>query len=188
MFYAFYLGAALLLSATLIEGDPKAPVRIIVYEDLACGDCHNFREMLDRKILPKYGARVAVEHRDFPLTKHPWARPAALAARHFEKENPKLALEFRRVTLAQRKSITVETLPQHVAQFARQFGSDPIQAVEALKSASLNTLVENDFQEGLARGVVKTPSVFVDGEPFIEIFTFDEIASGIDAALKAVAK
>lgn len=173
------------LMARLIEGEPAAAVRIVVYEDLACGDCHTFREMMDQKLLPKYGAQVAVEHRDFPLTKHAWARPAAVAARHFERQNPKLAVEFRRVTLAARKSITPETLGQHVAQFARQFGSDPVKAVEAMKDPALQKLVDDDFAEGLARGVTKTPSVFVDGEPFIETFTFAEIAQGIDAALGA---
>lgn len=171
------------LMARLIEGDPQAAVRIVVYEDLQCGDCHTFREMLDQKILPKYGQRVAVEHRDFPLTKHAWAKPAAVAARHFERENPKLALEFRRVTLANRATIKADSLGQHVAQFARQFGSDPVKAVEAMKDVNLIKQVEDDFNEGLARGVTKTPSVFVDGEPFIETFTFDEIAKGIDAAL-----
>jgi protein-disulfide isomerase len=177
-----------LLMARLIEGDPKAAVRIVVYEDLECGDCHTFREMLDQKILPRYGSRVAVEHRDFPLTKHAWAKPAAVAARHFERENPKLALEFRRVTLAERKTLTPENIAQHVAKFARQFGSDPIKAVNALQDPALNKQVEDDFAEGLARGVLKTPTVFVEGEPFVETFTFDEIAKGIDAALQAVKK
>ena len=174
--------------ARLVEGDPMALVRVIVYEDLECGDCAAFREMMDQKLLAKYGGRVAFEHRDFPLTKHAWSRAAAVAARYFERENPKLAVEFRRVTLAQRKAITKEALGQHVAQFARQFGSDPVKAVESMKDAALQKLVEDDFQEGLARGVTKTPSVFVEGEPFIETFTFEQISKGIDAALGVVKK
>lgn len=179
---------ASLLLARLVEGDPKARVRVLVYEDLECSDCAVFREMMDQKLLARYGANVAFEHRDFPLPKHAWARPAAVAARYFERENPKLAVEFRRVTLAGQKAITAETLGQHVAQFARQFGSDPIKAVDAMKDPALNKLVEDDFQEGLARGVTKTPTVFVEGQPFVETFTLAEISQGIDAALKAVQK
>jgi len=43
--------------------------------------------------------------------------------------------------------------------------------------------VEKDYQDGVGRGVVHTPTVFVDGVPFIETFTFEEISKGIDAAL-----
>ena len=182
------LPALLMAAGRLVEGDAKATVRVLVYEDLECSDCALFRAMMDQKLLAKYGTQVAFEHRDFPLTKHKWSKLAAVAARHFERENPKLGVEFRRVTFVGQAKITAENLGQHVAQFARQFGSDPVKAVEAMKDPALIKLVEEDFQEGLARGVVKTPSVFVDGEPFIETFTFAEIAKGIDAALLAVKK
>jgi protein-disulfide isomerase len=46
-------------------------------------------------------------------------------------------------------------------------------------------LVEKDVQEGVARGVAKTPTVFVDGTPFIETFTFEELSKALDAALAA---
>ena len=177
--------AVTLQAGRLTEGTPGAAVRVLIYEDLECSDCAAFRLMLDQKLLPKYGARVAFEHRDFALTKHKWSRAAAVAARHFERENPKLAVEFRRVTMEKQKSLTAETLGQHVAQFARQFGSDPIKAVESMKDAALQKLVDDDFAEGIARGVTKTPTVFVDGEPFVETFTLEEISQGIDAALAA---
>ena len=179
---------AILSAGRLVEGDAKAAVRVVIYEDLECSDCAAFREMMDQKLLARYGAKVAFEHRDFPLPKHTWSRAAAVAARFFERDNPKLAVEFRRVTMAGQKSITKETLGQHVAQFARQFGADPIKAVDAMKDPALHKLVEDDFQEGLARGVTRTPTVFVEGEPFIETFTFDQIAQGIDAALKPAVK
>jgi protein-disulfide isomerase len=65
----------------IVEGNPKAAVRVIIYEDLQCPDCAVLRKMLDEKLLPKYKDRVAFEHRDVPLAKHSWARQAAIAAR-----------------------------------------------------------------------------------------------------------
>ena len=64
---------ALSLEQRLVEGNAESPVRLVVYEDLQCGDCRALRELLDQVVLPRYGAQVAVEHRDFPLPKHPWA-------------------------------------------------------------------------------------------------------------------
>lgn len=182
------MAAISVLMTGVVEGDAKSPVRVVIYEDLQCSDCANFRTMLDERLLPKYGTKVAFEHRDFPLAKHAWAKAAAVAARHFDRENPKLGVEFRRQTMAKMKAITPETLGQHVAEFARQYGSDPVKAVDSMKDAVLAKSVDADLAEGVARGVVKTPSVFVDGEPFIEVFTVEEISKGIDAALAAYQK
>ena len=40
------------------------------------------------------------------------------------------------------------------------------------------------IQDGVARGVSKTPTVFVNGQPFIETFTVQEISKAIEDAVK----
>ena len=48
----------------------------------------------------------------------------------------------------------------------------------------LAALVQKDFEEGVARGIARTPTALVNGEPFIETFTVEQISAAIDAALK----
>jgi len=186
------MAAALLLSSVglfaqgLVEGRAGSPVRVSIYEDLACPDCANFRVMMDKLILPKYGGRVEFAHRDFPLAKHPWARRAAIAARFFGEKDAKLGLEYRRYSMANISVTRVENFNDRLAEFARAHGVKPEEAVAALDDARLAALVEKDFQDGVARGVAKTPTVFVNGTPFIETFTFEEISKGIEEALGAV--
>ena len=115
-----------------VEGRADSTVRAVIYEDLQCPDCAAFERMLNEKLLPQYGGKVAFIHRDFPLAKHAWARRAAIAA---------------------------------------------------LSNAHYAELVEHDYQDGVSRGVVHTPTVFVNGRPFVETFTFEEISKGIDQAL-----
>src|SRR6266568_4516434 len=83
----------------LTEGAAQSPVHVIVYEDLQCPDSAVFRIMLDQN-LPRYSSTVRFEHRDFPLSKHAWARQAAIAARHFEETRPGLGLAFRKYAMA----------------------------------------------------------------------------------------
>lgn len=180
--------AALLMSAPsphLVEGNPAAAVRVMIYEDLQCPDCAAFRRMLDDQLLPRYGAKVAFEHRDLPLAKHAWARKAALAARFFEQVRPKLAVAFRKHTLASLREITAANFEERLGAFAKQNGVDPSQALAGLQDERYAQLVEKDVQEGVARGVAKTPTVFVDGTPFIETFTLLELSQAIEAALAA---
>jgi protein-disulfide isomerase len=168
----------------LVEGNPQSSVRVLIFEDLQCGDCAAFRSMLDEKLLPKYGGKVAFEHRDFPLAKHAWARKAAIAARYFEETSPELGVRYRRETMSSRKQTTPENFNERLAAFAKAGGIDPAKALAALDDQRLAGLVEKDFQDGVARGVAHTPTAFVNGVPFVETFTFEEISKAIDAALQ----
>ncbi len=179
-----FLAAGVALSAQgLTEGRAGSKVRAVIYEDLQCSDCAAFRTMMDELILPKYGDRVEFVHRDFPLAKHPWARTAAIAARYFAGKDPRLALEYRRHTLANQREITPANFNQRLAGFAREHGVSPDEAVAALGDAQYAEAVEKDYQDGVGRGIIHTPTVLVNGTPFVESFTFEEIAKGIDAAL-----
>jgi protein-disulfide isomerase len=168
---------------SLVEGRKDSPVRVVIYEDLQCGDCAAFRVMLDEKLLPKYGAKVAFEHKDFPLPKHAWARLAAVAARYFQGISEETALKWRREAMRDRRGITVENFPGYLKAFAARNGSDGDKAVAALADAKLQALVQEDYEDGVARGIARTPTALVNGAPFIETFTVEEISKGIDAAL-----
>ena len=158
-------------------------VAVAVYEDLQCSDCAAFSTMLDEVLLPRYGARIAIEHHDFPLPKHTWARQAAVAARFFAQVKPEFGVDYRREVMARMSTISTANFDEHLARFAASRNVDAASAVAALQDASLAALVENDYQSGVARGVVRTPTVFVDGKPFIEKFTAEEISAAIDHAL-----
>ncbi|HLY18095.1 MAG TPA: thioredoxin domain-containing protein [Bryobacteraceae bacterium] len=166
-----------------MEGRADSSVRAVIYEDLQCPDCAAFRRMLDETLLPKYGGKVCFEHRDFPLAKHAWARRAAIAARFFAERDAALGLEYRRETMAGQEAATAENFNQRLTAFAQAHHIDPAEAIAALSNPAYAALVDRDYQDGVGRGVVHTPTVFVNGRPFIETFTVDEISKGIDEAL-----
>ena len=172
----------------LIEGNASSLVRVVIFEDLQCPDCADFRAMLDKELLPRFAKTVAFEHRDFPLAKHDWARPAAIAARFFESVSPETAVEFRKVTMAEQAKITAETFQAHVANFAKAHKVDPAKAVAALNDAALASRVEEQYQDGVARGIARTPTVLVNGEPFIEQFPAADIIKSIQQELAAAKK
>lgn len=167
----------------LVEGFAESKVRVLIYEDLQCPDCAAFRRMMDDKILPRYGTRVAFVHRDFPLAKHAWARRAAIAARYFGDHKPELGLAYRRQIMATIRETTLDNFNSRLSQFARDNGLDPAPVLAALDDAHLAALVERDFQDGVARGVIHTPTVFVNGNPFIERFSFEDVSQALDDAL-----
>lgn len=187
------LAAAIFLTAMsaypavqhLIEGAAQSPVRVVIYEDLQCPDCADFRVMLDEKLLPRYAATVRFEHRDFPLAKHAWARKAAIAARFFEESQPGLGLAYRKYSMANLREITAENFKDRLSQFAKDHGVDPAKALASLEDTRLAAMVEEDYQDGVARGIAHTPTVLVNGRPFVETFPVEDVAKAIDAELAA---
>jgi protein-disulfide isomerase len=187
------LAAAIFLTAMsahpavqhLIEGAAQSPVRVVIYEDLQCPDCADFRVMLDEKLLPRYSATVRFEHRDFPLAKHAWARKAAIAARFFEEMQPGLGLAYRKYSMGNLHEITADNFNDRLSQFAKDHGVDPAKALASLEDARLAAMVEEDYQDGVARGIAHTPTILVNGRPFVETFPVEDVAKAIDAELAA---
>ena len=179
------LGQFLAAQEPLVEGNPKSAVRIVVYEDLQCPDCAVYRKMMDEQLLPKFGKQVAFEHRDFPLAKHKWARKAAIASRFFQATDRATAIAFRQLMMAKQKEIDPDNINTRIGEFAKSHGIEPTTAITALDDPKYEKLVEEDYQDGIARGVSKTPTVFVNGEPFVEHFEVDEVSKAIQSALSA---
>jgi protein-disulfide isomerase len=160
-------------------------VRVLIYEDLQCPDSAHFSKMLDQKLLPHFEDKVAFERRDFPLPKHDWARRAAIAARFMDAKNPALGSDFRRYVMGHQSEISSANFDRFLERYAEDHGIDAKQAIAALGDSQLSKAVQKDFEEGVARGVAHTPTLLVNGQPFVENFTYEEIARAIDSQLAA---
>jgi protein-disulfide isomerase len=167
----------------IVEGNPTSPVKVLIYEDLQCSDCARFRALLDEKILPRYGSKVAFIHRDFPLGKHDWARASAIAARWVSEQSNELGITCRREMLAEQDNITSQNLKQWLIDFAYRNHVDPKGIVDSLSDQRLGSLVDQDRQAAVARGVTRTPTAFVGGQAFVETIIYEDLARALDAAL-----
>jgi protein-disulfide isomerase len=167
----------------MVEGNASGQVRVVIYEDLQCGDCESLRVMLDNRILARYGSRVAFVHRDFPLGKHDWARQAAVAARWVYQQDPGLGITFRREILAEHDHIKLATLKPWLQEFADRNHLDRKGIVDSLTDSRLISMVDQDIQAGLVKGVTRTPTVYVGGEALVETVIYDDLARLLDHEL-----
>ena len=167
----------------VVEGNPASSVKVLIYDDLQCSECARFRVMLDQKLLPKYGAKVAFIHRDYPLGKHDWAGQAAVAARWVNEQSGELGVIMRREILAEQDAITSQNLKQWLIDFAYRNHLDPKGIIASLTDQRLITVVDQDRQSAAARGVNRVPTVFVGGVPFPETIIFEDLSRAIDDAI-----
>ena len=182
------VGAKAAIITRHVEGNPKSPVRVLIYEDLQCPDCSAFRKALDDRLLPRYGTSVAFEHRDFPLPKHTWAREAALAARYFQTLGPDVAAEFRRTIQENLDRVKSVGFRQSLIEFCRGRLLDADKALAALSNSTFAQAVEADYKAGVAAGIRRTPTVVVGGKSFVETIDVEELQRTLDALLVGPAR
>jgi protein-disulfide isomerase len=167
----------------IVEGNPFATVRVTIYGDFQCGYCQDLRTMLDEKLLPKYGKQVAFIHRDLPMGRHEWARPAAMVARWVYQQNPQAGITFQRELLAEQEHMTSARLKPWIVQFAIRNKLSEQGITAALTDTTLSTQVDQDIQMATVRGVTKIPAVYVAGKSFVETIIYDDLARVLDQAV-----
>ncbi|CAM5555376.1 DsbA family protein OS=Streptomyces alboniger OX=132473 GN=CP975_05820 PE=4 SV=1 [Streptomyces alboniger] len=142
------------------DSAPARPVVIDVWCELQCPDC---RTALDdvRALRARYGDRVELRLRHFPLEKHQHSFAAAQAAEEaFEQGGgwPYVEAVLGRVEDLDRRGepFLVET--------ARELGLDAEEFDTALVDGRHILIVDADHAEGKAIGVTGTPTYVVGGE------------------------
>lgn len=168
-----------------VEGNPESVVRVRAFEDLQCTDSAAWRRMLDTVLLPRYSETVAFTAYDFPLEKHAWAMPAATVSRRMSLISSALCLDFRRYCYEHLAQITSESFPERIVAYAEHAGLDPGDISISVRNPDFAKAVELDIAEGQRLHVVRTPTVIVGQQRFIEAFGAGEVIAAIDKALRS---
>ncbi|MEZ5306298.1 MAG: thioredoxin domain-containing protein [Pyrinomonadaceae bacterium] len=138
-------------------GKRDATVTIVIFADYECPGCAAFSPLL-KKTVEKYGDKVRLVYRDFPLTKiHKQAFGAALAANAASKQGK--FFEYGELLYNNQQALSEQDLKKYAVQLkldVAKFSAD-------MKSAEAESEVRNDMKEGEQYGVSGTPSVFIDG-------------------------
>jgi 2-hydroxychromene-2-carboxylate isomerase len=151
-------------SLRLVEVDAPLPRtetdRALVLQwwvDLACSDAAESVELLD-DLRDRFGDRLRVELRHFPLVEHVWAVAAAQC--QVEAESQGRGFEYAVHALAALE--TVEG-PADYVELAEHLGLDADEVADALFDGRHADTVRSQHDEGLALGVRTTPTFVVDG-------------------------
>lgn len=167
-----------------VEGNPRSKIRVVIYEDLQCRDCAALRRSLDEVLLPRFGKDVAFEFRDFPLPKHSWAREAAIAGRYFQSVDSKIASVFRRHIQGGIASVSAQGFRPALVKFAANHGFEPEKVLKAIADPAFSSAVDADFQQGVAAGIRRTPTVLIGDRTFVESFDLGALQQALGVLVK----
>ncbi|MFJ3585642.1 DsbA family protein [Streptomyces sp. NPDC090127] len=139
---------------------PASAVTVEAWFDLQCPDC--FQALDDvRALREKYGERIDVQLRHFPLEKHKHAYAAAQAAEEAADQGKGWA--YAEALLARTAELG-ERGESVLLDVARELGLDAEEFDTALIDGRHLLTVDADQAEGKAIKVTGTPTYVVDGE------------------------
>lgn len=177
-----------------VRGNPNAKVTIVNYDDFECPFCSRMHSTLMTEILPKYGDRVKIVYKDYPLPMHPWAPHAANDANCLARETPAGYWDLADYLHANQRAIgssnkadlekAYAELDRLTLDFGKKYGADASRLQACIK-APPDQIVKASISEGDKVGVSATPTMFINGRKLEGALDESEVSAAIDQQLRA---
>jgi protein-disulfide isomerase len=159
------------------RGPAAAPVMIVEFSDFHCAFCKQIRPTLGQ-LLARYGDKVKLVHRDFPIESlHPQAPKAAEAARCAHEQGK--FWEYHDALFANAPKASQEQL----GVYAQQVGLELPSFERCLSSGIHAAAVRKDVDDGTRLGVTGTPAFFINGRLLSGAQPLESFARVIDEEL-----
>ena len=164
-------------------GPANARVTIVEYADLECPTCAYFQKFLESDLLPRYGSKVRIVFKEFPLPSHTWSATAAVANECAYQIDPAKFLNYRTLIFGNQEAITVTNLREQLLHLGEQAGLNPLNLSKCLDAKASLGRIEACLKEVQALGVNKTPTFFVNGRIVIGVPLGPAFYAIVDEAL-----
>jgi protein-disulfide isomerase len=162
-----------------VRGASDAPVTIVEFSDFHCPFCRKIQQVLDQ-VRVKYGDKIQIVYRDFPLDNlHPQARAAAEAGQCATEQGK--FWEFHDKVFKNDPDASPATLDR----FAKEAGMDVSAFAACRISGKYKTSVQTSNQEGAKLGITGTPTFFINGRILVGAQPLEAFARIIDEELAA---
>ncbi len=145
-----------------MKGDADAPVTIVEFSDYECPFCGRHIEQVYPQLIENYidTGKVKYVYRDFPLSFHPNAFPAAVAANCArDQSDDETYFEYHDILFANQ----TELIPENFVAWAEELNLDAGEFQTCLDSGKFDEEIEQDIADGSKYGVSGTPGFFVNG-------------------------
>lgn len=159
-----------------VRGAESAPVTIVQFAEYQCPYCGKANETMEQ-LLKDYDGKIKMVFRDYPLSFHDRAIPAAVAANCAIPQGK--YWQMHDAMMGNQRALSDADLEGYAKAAGLDLASwqtcrqDPAQAAE----------VQKDFEDGQAVGVSGTPAFFINGIMLSGALPYDMFAQIIDKEL-----
>ncbi len=159
------------------KGPANAPVTIVEFSDFQCPFCGRLTPTI-KQVEDKYGDKVRVVFRQYPLPFHQNAQKAAEASLCAADQGK--FWELHDAMFSNQSELSVDQLKAKAASL----GLNADKFNKCLDSGEKNTTIQADIKAGSAAGVNGTPALFINGRFINGAVPLDQITTVIDDELR----
>jgi len=163
---------------TPILGKKNAKVTIIEFSDFQCPFCARGAETV-HAIAKKYGNKVTIGFRHFPLPMHKEAGPTSEASMCVNEQGSDKFWKFHDKAFKNQQSLDAASLEK----FAKESGANVEKFKECVASKRHAKTVRDDMEYGEKVGVRSTPTFFVNGQILNGALPIEQFSEIIDEEL-----
>jgi protein-disulfide isomerase len=170
-----------------LRGNPDAKVTIVEFSDFQCPYCKRGAAVID-EVIKKHGDKVRLAFAHFPLSFHPWAKPASIAAICAGNQNPDAFWAMHDAYFANQRKLTPKNIMSESKTYAASAKIDVSKWEACTKEGSSEYLaaaktVDDLMELGKKYNVRGTPAFFVNGEFINGVAPLAKFESLIQTAL-----
>lgn len=161
------------------KGNPKAKVTIVEFADYQCPHCKEAAGVMG-KLLQRYGDKLRVVFRDFPINRSGISRKVAEGGICADEQGR--FWDYHDLAFA-RQSYLKAITPQ---QLAEELGIDVSKFEACYERETTRTKVSKSLEEGRRLGISATPTFYINGR---QLHVHDNLESALTEAVeRALAK
>jgi protein-disulfide isomerase len=159
-------------------GGEKAPVTIVEFSDFQCPFCSRAAETVT-EIKKKYGSKVRVAFKHFPLPMHREARPASEASMCVNEQSSDKFWKYHDLVFKNQDKLDNASLEK----YAKDVGANVDKFKECMAAGKYKDAVQKDLDYGEKIGVKSTPTFFVNGQLVAGALPIEAFSEIIDEEL-----
>jgi protein-disulfide isomerase len=158
------------------RGPKNAPITMVVFSDFQCPFCSRIEPTI-AKIEQDYPGKIRVVWKNFPLSFHQNAKPAANAAMAAGEQGK--FWEMHAKLFANQQQLDRASLDKYAGELGLNMGKFKA----AMDAKKYDSLIDADMKEGSAVDVSGTPATFVNGRKIGGAYPYETFKKVVDQEL-----
>lgn len=170
------------MKPTHVRGEADAPVTLEEFADFQCPSCAMTTLQSIRPMENSFGSRLRVIFWHFPLPNHKHGRDGSLAAEAAGRQGKFWEMHD---LLYERQNDWSKAANIHPVfeGYAQDLKLDVERFRKDFENPDVAAVVDRQHEQGEARGVKNTPTIFINGREFPPPFNPERLHEAIDAAM-----
>jgi protein-disulfide isomerase len=161
-------------------GPDTAKVKIVEFSDFQCPFCSKAADTVN-ELKKKYGKKIQIAFRHYPLPNHPEARPTSEASMCVNEQSTDKFWKFHDEAFKNQSKLQMADLEE----YAKKVGANMDKFKECMNSKKYAQKVQADMEYGEKVGVRSTPSFFINGQIVAGALPVEAFSEIIDEELEA---